>query len=262
MSNDSPTRPTRSSRLPGSERNIPAGWPRPHYLGVNYTDEDDTPAPKRVLYAQWIAYSMEAQITSCDTDKTAMAGTYHLCSNCGTQMERGLLLNWEWVNAQRPTDYVAPLDSDGNVALSHGQLDRFDSGYGSSFCYRCAVFALKHCPYFSGLNATFGGDLRWYVTFQASDLEEFDDTSAVRPTHPDTCLQVTTADVRNDLAAGHLHLGTRSADDLPVVKRVERFNDLGHAVFYPEQVAKLTPDEVEAQPRPATVPSGCPAHRS
>lgn len=171
--------------------NIDPGWPRPYYR-LN----------DKIEYVQWITGTASGQITSCSDDKTYAAGHHHLCTSCGEKMERGLLFDKEWINAQRDRPSYAHL---GNTGSGGNKLGFYDSHYGGSICYRCAVFALKHCPLFSTFNGAFGDTLQWRVTSSGQDFQEGDDTSVVELVN-NNLPTVTSGEIKKDVREGNLHL--------------------------------------------------------
>lgn len=174
-----------------NDSNIPPGWPRPFYrLNGN------------IEYVQWITGTASAQIMSCAVDKTYAAGHHHLCTCCGEKMERGLIFDKEWINAQpnRPSyDHLNNTGSGGN------NLGFYDSHYGGSICYRCAVFALKHCPLFSTFDEAFGDSLQWRVTSSGQDYQEGDDTGVVELVNKNLPT-ITSGEIKRDVREGNLYL--------------------------------------------------------
>lgn len=173
------------------EGNIAPGWPRPYYR-LN----------DKIEYVQWITGFASGQITSCSDDKTYAAGHHHLCTSCGEKMERGLLFDKEWINAQRDRPYYSHLKETG---AGERKLGFYDSHYGGSICYRCAVFALKHCPFFSTFDGTFGDTLQWRVTSSGQDFQEGDDTSVVELVN-NNLPTVTSGEIKKDVREGNLYL--------------------------------------------------------
>lgn len=191
------------------ESNIDPGWPRPYYR-LN----------DKIEYVQWITGTASGQIMSCSDDKSYAAGHHHLCTSCGEKMERGLLFDKEWINAQRDRPSYAHL---GNTGSGGNNLGYYDSHYGGSICYRCAVFALKHCPLFSTFNGAFGDTLQWRVTSSGMDFEEGDDSSVVVLVNNDLPT-VTTDEIKKDVREGNLHLmEVDNLGDLQNTKRPDEF---------------------------------------
>lgn len=169
------------------EKDIAPGWPRPFYR------KDD-----KVEYVQWITDRASMQITSCELDKTYAAGTNHLCTSCGEKMEKGLIFDREWINN---TDKVRR-DKRKFDDHQHINLGVYDSHYGGSICFRCAVFALKHCPMFSEFDERFGDDMQWHVTTDPDDTREGDDTSVLEVTKK--LPKITTGQIREHVQKGEL----------------------------------------------------------
>lgn len=246
------------------------GWPRPRYKD---------PESGRYLFAQYIAKDMQAQIQVCDLDKTYTAGAMNLCSCCGTQMLKGLVIDAQWIN-----DNTERLESqfEGEDFADIGRAEytrdfvnsqaldqRSDTSYGSPFCFRCCLLALKHCPFFQGIQDRAGDEARWFVITRADQFEEFDGSfeefdgsAAIRPVDPDALERISTREVREEVRQGNLFLGTRSASDLPRIERLADFPHLysrtesrreGREAFceswYRSSVVKFTPEQVEAMPR-------------
>lgn len=222
----------RSVRISPQDKNIPAGWPRPHYLS-----DDGHPR-----YAQWSSETASGQIVACSPDRTFTAGAYNLCSSCGQAMERGLVFDRHWVNAH-------PVPSQGhhefeNISVNLGRMDAHDTHYGSPLCYRCAVFALKHCPFFSLLHDVYGEGLVWLVVTSAEQYHEFDDTSAITIPDPESLERVTTAQVMAEVRAGRLHLMDVGAEDLPMIERPSDFIFDGSNRVNESEQPKFTPEQV------------------
>lgn len=173
------------------ENNIAPGWPRPYYR-LN----------GKIEYVQWITGIASSQIMSCSDDKSYAAGHHHLCTSCGEKMERGLLFDREWINAQRDRPSYEHLGSTGEKG---NNLGFYDAHYGGSICYRCAVFALKHCPFFSTFDGTFGDTLQWRVTSSGQDFQEGDDTSVVELVN-NNLPTVTSGEIKKDVREGNLYL--------------------------------------------------------
>lgn len=182
---------TSSREIKPQEHNIAPGWPRPYYR-LN----------DKIEYVQWITGVASGQITSCSEDKTYAAGHHHLCTSCGEKMERGLLFDREWINDQRDRPSYAHL---GNTGAGDTKLGYYDAHYGGSICYRCAVFALKHCPFFSTFDGAFGDTLQWRVTSSGQDFQEGDDTSVVEIVR-NNLPTVTTEEIKKDVREGNLYL--------------------------------------------------------
>lgn len=198
---------TNPREISHSEGEIPPGWPRPFYR------LDD-----KIEYVQWITGTASQQIMSCSTDKTYASGHHHLCTSCGEKMERGLLFDKEWINEQHDRPSYHHL---GNTGTGPGKtkLDLYDFHYGGSICYRCAVFALKHCPLFSTFNGAFGDTLQWRVTSSGMDFEEGDDTSVVVIVNNDLPT-VTTGEIKKDVREGNLYLA--KVDNLESLQSASR----------------------------------------
>lgn len=181
-----------------------AGWPRPYYLG------DDG----RPRFVQYVGAVASEQIMQCSEDRTYAAGVRHACSCCGFVMQRGLLLD---VWSQRGVE--VPDRSTGAAADDVQRLDEYSGNFGSPLCYRCAVLALKHCPHYAAVDQTLGGDARWLVTSGAGDYAEFDETSALEVPDGVVLEQTTTADIREQVRLGMLHLTDTLITDLPELRR-------------------------------------------
>ena len=191
------------------ESNIDPGWPRPYYR-LN----------DKIEYVQWITGTASGQIMSCSDDKSYAAGYHHLCTSCGEKMEKGLLFDKEWINAQRDRPSYAHLGSTGSGG---NNLGYYDSHYGGSICYRCAVFALKHCPLFSTFNGAFGDTLQWRVTSSGQDFQDGDDTSVVELVN-NNLPTVTSGEIKKDVREGNLHLmKVDNLGDLQNTKRPDEF---------------------------------------
>lgn len=138
------------------ETNIPAGWPRPFYVGA-----DGKPKP-----VQYITAHAASQIMHCNSDRTYTAGLRFACSSCAELLTMGYLVDLGWQDQRRGTQNVHP-------------NRMYDGHYGSPLCARCAVFALATCPYFSSLDTEFGDDLTWVQVTGADDYCEPDETSVL-----------------------------------------------------------------------------------
>lgn len=197
-----------------NEGNVPPGWPRPFYR------LDD-----KIEYVQWITSTASQQIMACSVDKTYASGHHHLCTSCGEKMERGLLFDREWINEQPHRPSYAHL---GNTGTGGNKLGFYDSHYGGSICYRCAVFALKHCPLFSTFDGAFGDTLQWRVTSSGQDFQEGDDTSVVELVN-NNLPTVTTEEIKKDVREGNLYL-------IKVDNLAELQNTLRPEVYYVREV--------------------------
>lgn len=197
-----------------NEGNVPPGWPRPFYR------LDD-----KIEYVQWITSTASQQIMACSADKTYASGHHHLCTSCGEKMERGLLFDREWINEQPHRPSYAHL---GNTGTGGNKLGFYDSHYGGSICYRCAVFALKHCPLFSTFDGAFGDTLQWRVTSSGQDFQEGDDTSVVELVN-NNLPTVTTEEIKKDVREGNLYL-------IKVDNLAELQNTLRPEVYYVREV--------------------------
>lgn len=194
----------RSREIDPDEKDIPAGWPRPFYMQDGKRN-----------YTQWSSDRAEGQIFECSTSKTYRAAKHHLCSSCGSQMEKGLIFDSTWVMAQAELldeeDRVVSEGLHTRVRLHH--LGEEDTHYGSPICYRCSLFALRHCPYFSAMYKTFGDPFTWVVTESCADYREFDDSSGLELINEESKPRITAGQVRTEVQAGCLHLTGKEAAD-------------------------------------------------
>lgn len=194
---------TNPREISPDEKDVPAGWPRPFYR------KDD-----KIEYVQWITEGADEQIQSCASDKTFAAGTHHLCTSCGEKMARGLIFDRNWINndSRLPKRWKSP-------SIFGSKLGSYDTHYGGSICYRCALFAIKHCPMFSELSEKFGDDLVWVVTTAPDDTREMDETSGLEIVNSNL-QRTTTADVRKCVLDGELFLV--KTEDLQVLQSTKR----------------------------------------
>lgn len=199
------------------EEDIPAGWPRPYYYPIDNPDDNGAVRGKP-LFASWSSEVAAGQINSCSSNRTWTAGAYNLCSSCGQGMVRGLVFDRNWMTANLPVGWETKPPSSPHLP-SLSCLDEHDTHYGSPICYRCAVFAVKHCPLFSFFDDVWGDALVWLVVTRADQYREFDESSAIELVDAGSLAQVTTGDVRADVAGGRFHLMTVGADDLPLLVR-------------------------------------------
>lgn len=221
---------------PGEE-NIPEGWPRPYYR-----TEGDSKTRK---YAQWSSDLAAAQVTSCNPDRTYAGGEHHLCSSCGAQMSKGLIFDSLPLIEKGMQDKTTVAYEVGvgheqgrHIALELRDLDGADTHYGSPICFRCAVFAAKHCPYLAALHEPFGDDFLWFVTTSGQDYREFDETSGLEVIDPEALAHITTGEVRTAVQRGDLHLTGRTAKDF-TCKRPSVLDESGR--FYTD--ARRDPTE-------------------
>lgn len=200
---------TNSREIRPEDGDISPGWPRPYYR-LN----------DKIEYVQWITGSASQQIMSCSTDKTYAAGIHHLCTSCGEKMEKGLLFDKEWINSHpdRPN-----YDHLGNTGSGDRHLGTYDSHYGGSICFRCAVFALKHCPFFSTFDDAFGDTLQWCITTSSDDTYEGDDTSVIELSRDDLPT-ITTGEVKKSVQEGNLYL--QKVDNLSGLQSTVRCEDV------------------------------------
>ena len=198
---------------------IPAGWPRPYYRSVlqahgDLVSDREESGEATPRYVQWISENAIGQIFACSQDRTYTAGERHACSCCGTIMERGLLV-----------DVPALMEAYGK---EFSETDIHDGNYGSPLCYRCALFALKHCPEFRRRDEHVGEGMRWLVTRSPADYIDYDETSILVPV--EGLESVTTAEMRADVAAGRMYLTTRMVTDEPLLRRPVDY-DLDGPIF-------------------------------
>lgn len=203
--------------IASDEKSIPEGWPRPYYR---------LSGSSRRKYAQWSSHLASAQITSCNPDRTYAGGEHHLCSSCGAQMSKGLIFDSEPLVIKGLHDGTAVAFEEGagsrdsrTVTIRLDSLDERDTHYGSPICFRCAVFAAKHCPYLAALHEPFGDDFPWLVTSSGRDYREFDETSGLEVIDPDSLPGITTGQVRAAVQRGELHLTNLTAKDFAETTR-------------------------------------------
>lgn len=216
------TNPHRTPREVPAQAHVdpPPGWPRPYSRPV----VDGEPQPPQ--YLQWISGFSGDQITACHEHRTWAAGVYNLCSSCGTLMEKGLVFDRDWVNANVPAAHYGRPAGEGGPGGHLGRLMRKHTHFGSPLCLRCAVFALKHCPMFAVFQEVFGDELVWLLVEDVTQYHEFDDTSGIEVTDPNAHPRATTAWVRREVRAGRLHLVDGvTVDRLPPVVRPPDFVD-------------------------------------
>lgn len=202
------TRTSGSREIDFSCQDIPAGWPRPYYL--------DNGQRK---YAQWSSGRASSQIFECSTSRTYHAAVNHLCSSCGEQMEKGLIFDRDWVKktAEVLEDPRIPMRGPRpgrgfGWDIDMRKMQEDDTHYGSPICFRCSVFALKHCPYFSAMAEKFGGDFTWIVTTSGQDYQELDETSALEVLDSNDLERITAREVQAEVQAGRLHLTGHPAE--------------------------------------------------
>lgn len=181
---------------------IPAGWPRPYY-------RDEKGKPR---YAQWSGGRAKDQINNCSNDKTWVAAKNHLCSSCGAQMAQGLILDAAWLKS-----FMATHPDQFDRAARNGTHVHI----GSPICFRCAVFARLHCPYFAGLHDRTGDQFRWIVTSSSQHYREANEEGIVEVVNPNSRPRITTAEVRNALHHGETNLTGLTAADMPDTARPE-----------------------------------------
>ena len=208
------------NEIADDETNIPEGWPRPHYrLKAN---------PSKRQYAQWSSDMASAQIMACNPNRTYMGGEHHLCSSCGAQMSKGLIFDRDALVAKGVQEggvtyayTVSRFDGEEEVEENFRleKLNEADTHYGSPICFRCAIFAAKHCPYLAGLHEPFGDEFPWVVTTSGQDYREFDETSGLELLDPESLPRITTGQVRAAVQRGELHLTGLTAKDFGEAKR-------------------------------------------
>lgn len=204
--------------IASDERDIPEGWPRPYYRLSG--------SPQR-KYAQWSSDLAAAQITACNSDRTYMGGEHHLCSSCGVQMSKGLIFDsLPLIEKGQKTPITVTYQTGGGdewgartVSVNLQDLEAADTHYGSPICFRCAIFAAKHCPYLAALHEPFGDEFTWFVTTSGQDYREFDESSGLEVIDPDSLPRITTGEVRAAIQRGELHLTGLSAKDFEGTKR-------------------------------------------
>lgn len=128
--------------------NIPAGWPRAYYMDNGERQ-----------YTQFSSARAIDQIFACSTDRLYTLGKRFGCSSCGEVMKEGLLLDLGHTFGAKP--------------------DVYDGHYGSPICFRCMVFAMKHCPKFAALQDKHGDDLQWVRVLSPSDYVTWDETGVI-----------------------------------------------------------------------------------
>lgn len=224
------------------EANIPEGWPRPYYR---------TPgSQERRKYAQWSSDLAAAQITSCNPDRTYGGGEHHLCSSCGAQMSEGLIFDSLPLiekGQREKTTVVFKVGTwegkDRRIDLALEDLEAADTHYGSPICFRCAIFAAKHCPYLSALHEPTGDDFLWFITTSGADYREFDESSGLEVIDPDALARITTGEVRAAVQKGDLHLTGKTAKDF-ICKRPSVLDESGH--FHTDARRDPTQEELSA----------------
>lgn len=217
---------------------IPAGWPRPFYR------EDGN-----IKYAQWSSGRASSQILHCDRDRTGAAAAHFLCSSCGHQMSKGLIFDREWLVENAEKGAVLKIYDEnsraGATSLRVEKFDEFDTHYGSPICYRCALFAVVQCPYFSEMHRVMGGDIKWLVITSPMQYREFDESNGLEVIDPDSHERIMTSDIRVDVQGRTLHLTDLTAHDFEWKRpEVEERDDFGSvwgkdAVWNPEDKKSL-----------------------
>lgn len=164
-------------------------------------------------------------------------------------MERGLIFDRQWIMDNCPDHLKGEREHRVNPGAEHGvwlALDNLSVGethYGSPLCFRCSVFALKHCPYFSLFRQAFGDDLQWFVITRADQYCEFDYSTALEVLEPDIRERITSGEVRAAVQRGELHLMAVGADDLPLLQRP---TNATLSTLPNDDVPKFTPEQVRS----------------
>lgn len=200
------TRPPRNREISPHCEDIPAGWPRPFYMEDGHRK-----------YTQWSSAKASDQIFACSEPRTYCAAKNHLCSACGEQMERGLIFDRHWVvkaAGDMPPETVV-VDRP-QYKLDLRALGQDDLHIGSPICFRCSLFALKHCPYFSAMSDAFGEDMVWIVTTSPSQYREVDESGGLEVLDPDAHHRITTGGVLAEVRAKRLYLTGRPESEFSV----------------------------------------------
>lgn len=185
-----------------SDAAIVPGWPRPYYL-----KHDKLPRP-----VQWITATAGEQIAHCSADRTYTAGARFACSCCAALLTFGVILDAQWV-AEHAAEPRYRKDSTLIVEV-------YDTNYGSPLCVRCAEFALRVCPFFSGLDHRHSDALTWTLVTSASDYREFDETSALELTTQGQMRdKVTSGWLRQQVTSGNLGLTGQVLSETDVERR-------------------------------------------
>lgn len=175
----------------------PGGWPLSYYY-----DEDG----KR-RYTTWLAGSAQEQIRHCDNDRSLLTGMFHLCTSCGSGMKRGVIVDTE------------KLLSYSDVRYNGMRMNEYDSSYSGAMCYRCAAFAIKHCPWIASIHEQLGDDFPWLVTESAQDFEEVEESGVLVPVGDNPSIR--SSEICSDVASGNLYLNDYGHENVPSFTRTK-----------------------------------------
>lgn len=227
MSNNAKGKPLKSQLISADETDIPAGWPRPHY----YDDNDKKTGA--IKYATWSTASAASQINHCHTDRLYRAACSHLCSSCGDQMVKGLVFHFpdfnsvsaEFGDGSAWREYMNQIIPVDDRYLFPQKMDSNDSSYGSPICFRCFVFASRHCPWIKGIYDLIGTGFVMRETTDPGQYKEVDETGAISLLNPDSHPKWTLEEVRNEVQNGRLHLTGMTAEDFEWIVRPRCYDE-------------------------------------